>query len=550
MVNHLEELARATIDSTSATATEISVLRERAAARRRRRTTRFSALTVLVVLVAGLVGWRVLLSNDNHPPAITSKPTRPSAATTTASPTGALSGIPAPSIPADQARVALDRLDPPMVLADGKTWVANASGVDVFDPTTLQRIATIPTAAPVVTMAANGTDVWMITGDDLSGDRGVGEPYRLSRVDTRSQHVVWTDALPFVDNGHRSTWHLRLAAGPGLAWVTFSDSVLKVDAATGDVTPISLQGKSVGNTAASRDGLWISSNGGLTQATAAFGVLYIDARTNEITPVAVPSADFMWSIAATDDAAWLLQCSGDSHDCMQLVRIDAATRALSSFAVPGMAVVTGDDQIWVQLGDFSGSGGGLVGAFDPTVGKITQTLSVFLGSPPGSSSDGYTFPPFAVADGQVWSAYSGLQRTTIPTGTATAPPKTTIDLSTPLTTVNSYYSALGAHDLAGARETIALEYRPSWLPSRSVVNPDATDLKTLTRLHIKTPNPIGPPESIATWPYSEWKGVWVTYHATYRANGVAHDGNQTKFVYLARPAGTTNWYITQIGLVP
>jgi len=235
---------------------------------------------------------------------------------------------------------------------------------------------------------------------------------------------------------------------------------------------------------------------------------------------------------------------------MQLVRIDATTHALRSFPVPGMAVVTGDDQIWVQLGDFSGGAGGLVGAFDPSTGKITRTLSVFLGSPPGSSSDGYTFAPFAVADGQVWSAYSGLQRTTIPTSASTAPTKTTVDLSTPMTTVNSYYTALGEHDVAGARQTIALEYRPRWFPSTTVVNPDVSHLKTLTRVQIKPPQPIGPPESMATWPYSEWRGVWVTYRATYRPNSVTRNGTQTKFIYLARAAGTTDWYITQIGPVP
>jgi hypothetical protein len=550
VVNRLEELAQATIESTTAAATDISALREHAAARGRRRKTRFSALAVIVVLVSGLVGWRVLVSDDSRPPAVTSKPARPPATTATTDPTSVLGGLPAPSIPADQARVALDRLDAPMAVADGKVWVANASGVDAFDPTMLQRIATIPTEVPVVTMAANGTDLWIVTGDDNAGDRGAGAPYTMLRVDTASERVVWTDVLPFTDNGHRSTWNIRLAAGPGLAWVTFSDSVLKVDAATGDVTPISLQGKSVGNTAASRDGLWISSNGGMTAATAAFGVLYIDARTNEITPIEVASPGFMWSIGATDDAAWLLQCAGADRNCMRLVRIDATTHALNSFAVPGMAVVTGDNQIWVQLGDFSGNGGGLVGVFDPTTGKITQTLSVFLGSQPGSSSDGYTYPPFAIANGQVWSAYSGLQRTTIPTNAPTAPTKTTVDLSTPLTTVNGYYSALGAHDLAGARQTVALEYRSRWFPSTTVVNPDVSHLEKLTRLQIKTPQPIGPPESIATWPYSEWMGVWVTYRATYRANDVMHNGTQTKFIYLARAAGTNDWYIAQIGPAP
>lgn len=124
----------------------------------------------------------------------------------------------------------------------------------------------------------------------------------------------------------------------------------------------------------------------------------------------------MWSIAATNDAAWLLQCNGTGHSCMELVRIDAVTHAPSAYPMPGMAVVTGDDQLWVQLGDFSGrSGGGVVGAFDPSTGKISETLSVSLGNPPGSSSDGYTYPPFAVADGQVWSAYSGLHRTSVAT---------------------------------------------------------------------------------------------------------------------------------------
>jgi hypothetical protein len=551
VVNRLESLAQATIEATTAASTDVAALRERAAARRRRRRTRFSALTIMIVLVVGLVGWRVL-TRDTRRPKIAVPATQPA----TTQPVSALGDLPAPSNPVDQARVGLDRLGAPMAVADGKVWVANNAGVDVFDPSTLQRIATIPTALPVVTMAASTDGVWLITGDDTAGDKGASAPYTLLRIDLAGERVVSSNVLPFVDAGHRSSWNLRLAAGSGLAWVTFGNSVLEVDAASGRVTPISLQGRYIGNIAADRDGLWITTDGGDTPETSGWAVLHVDGSTGEETFVDGVQFGFIWSIAATDDAAWFLQSyvDPDGTSAMHLVRVDAATHTLTPFVVPSLAVVAGDGQVWVQLYKSSPDGlnqlSQLVGQFDPAAGKIVRTMRIFLGEVPGSSSDGYTFPPFAVVDGQVWSAYSGLQRTTIPSSAPSTQSATPIDLSTPLTTINSYYSALEAHDTDAALQTVALEFRPRWTPSTQVSNPDVTHLQTLTRVHIKPPQPIGPPESLATWPYSEWVGAWVTYRATYRANGVTRNGTQTKFLYLARAAGTTDWYIASIGPVP
>lgn len=540
-MNQLEALAEATVESTTGAATDVTALRERAAVRRRRRRTRFSVLTVILVLVVGLAGWRVLAADDRRPPTVGAKPSRPPATTPATSSTTAIPGVPAPSIPADQARVALDRLRAPIAVSAGKVWVANNTGIDVFDPTTLHRIATIPTDVPVVTVAANGNEVWLVTGDDDAGDRGSANPYTLLRVDGTNDRVAWKSVLPFTDHGHRSSWNLRLAAGPGRAWVTFGDSAMKVDAATGDVTPIPLPAFA-GNIAADRDGLWLDAG------------LHIDGATDEITAIDGIPPGFMWSIAATDDAAWLVEATGetDGGAGLKLFRIDAATHAVTPFVVPGIAAVAGDGQIWVQIyssaRDDIDKPTELVGQVDPTTGKITRTLHVFLGDVPGSASNGYTYAPFAVASGQVWSAYSGLQRTSVASTPGTN--ATPIDLSTPLTTINSYYTALGDHDVDGARQAIALEYRADWTPSVNVKNADVTQLETLTRLHIKTPQPVAPPEWMATWPYSEWTGAWVTYHATYRANGVTHDGTQTHFVYLARAAGTTDWYIAKIGPVP
>jgi hypothetical protein len=416
VVDQLEVLARATVETATIAPTDLDALRERAVRRSRRRRTRLSALAVVAVLVGGLVVWRALAPRETRPPSITGTPTRPPA--TQPNPTAAV--VPAPSDPAGIIGVALDRGRAPRAVAGGAVWVAGWSGVEVYDAKTLQPIATVPTDAPVVTMAASSDAVWLVTGDDNAGDQGEGAPYTLLRIDAASERVVFSDVLPFVDNGHRSTWNLRLAADAGLAWVTFGDTVVKVDASTGDVTPISLQGGHVGNTAADRDGLWVSIDGGTTPQSVAFGVRHVDGRTNEITAVDGIPNGFMWSIAATDDAAWLVEAFGDSHGGpgLHLVRIDAATHALSSFVMPAIAVVAGDDQVWVELYRSSADGrnemSGLVGQVDPTTGKIVRTMHMVLGEMPGSASSGYTFPPFAVAGGQLWSAYSGLQRTTLP----------------------------------------------------------------------------------------------------------------------------------------
>jgi hypothetical protein len=540
MASRLEALARETIDS-SPRPTDVAALRQRSARRARRRRTRLSALVaVAVVLVLGVVGWRVVGPGDGKRPSVASRPTHPPATTT---PDPAFAGLPAPGIPSDQERVPLERLRAPMVVAGGKVWVANNSGVDVFDAMTLKRLATVPTDLPVVTIAANGDDVWLVTGDDDAGDRGESAPYQLLRVDLSTAQVAFDAVLPFVDAGHRSTWNLRLAAGPDVAWVRGGQSIVKVDGSSGQITPIPFLAG--GNIAADRNGLWVPGAGGM---------VHIDGRTNEISPVSSIPAGFMWSVAATDDAAWVIEATADRNGGagLDLFRIDAVTHAVTTFVVPGIAVVTGDDEVWVQIyvssRDDTGHPTGLVGHLDPATGKIDRTMHIFLGDVPGSSSDGYTFPPFAVANGQIWSAYSGLQRTS----TASTPSKSTtkIDLSTTLSAINSYYDALGDHDIDGARQAIALEYRNSWAPGSMPADPDATHLKTLSQLNIKTPQRVAPPDWMATWPYSEWVGVRVTYRATYRANDVTHDGLQTRFVYLARAAGTTDWYIAHIGVAP
>jgi hypothetical protein len=415
-VEQLEALARATVDAVTVAPADVDALRERTIRRRRRRRTQLSALAVVVVLMGGLGVWRALEPDDGRAPSIVGTPTRPPV--TQAAPVPA---VPAPSEPSAIGAVTLDRGRAPMAVVGSAAWVASVSGVDAYDVRTLQRIATIPTDVPVVTMAASADGVWAVSGDDAAGDQRRGGPYTLLRIDPASDRIAFSVVLPFVDEGRRSTWNLRLAAGPGVAWVTFGDVVLEVDAATGEATTISLENRAVGNIAADRDGLWLSIDGGLAPGVAAFGVVYVDAHTHEITVVDGIPRGFMWGIAATPDAAWLVETFADNNGdpALHLVRIDATTHALTPFVVPGIAVVTGDDQVWVQLYESSPDGrnrySGLVGQVNPTTGRIVRTMHMILGEAPASASSGYTFPPFAVAGGQLWSSYSGLQRTTIPT---------------------------------------------------------------------------------------------------------------------------------------
>jgi hypothetical protein len=122
---------------------------------------------------------------------------------------------------------------------------------------------------------------------------------------------------------------------------------------------------------------------------------------------------FYWSVATTNNAAWILAATGTTG--IQLIRVDAATHAVTLKRLPGIALVTGDGELWVQVIDPSGHSlnyNDLVGRIDLASGNITRTVRISIGEVPGSSGDGYATPPFAIANGHIWSGYSGLQRTT------------------------------------------------------------------------------------------------------------------------------------------
>ena len=143
--------------------------------------------------------------------------------------------------------------------------------------------------------------------------------------------------------------------------------------------------------------------------------VHIDAATNKATPIPGLPAGFYWSIATTGDAAWTV-AAVDSGSTLQLTRIDAVTHALTTSRIHGIALVAGDGQLWVQVipptGGSSLNYHSLIGQIDTATGQISRTVMISIGEEPGSAGNGYANPPFAVANGQIWSAYNGLQRTT------------------------------------------------------------------------------------------------------------------------------------------
>ena len=332
-------------------------------------------------------------------------------------------GIPAPTAPAEQVRVSLPQSPTPMAVAGDTVWVGTPSGIAAFDASTMEKHGDVNLPLSTAVLAVSADGVWVLSGSDELWDGPLAENplplYHLARVDPATLRVAFETDLPVHSDG-RINRKIRMAASPGAVWVAFRDEVIRVDAATDAVDPIDLDGHLVGNIAADGTGLWVATAGGITAKTAEGQVLRIDGSTREVraTPDINPDG-FMWSIAATDDAAWLVQVylEPNSHEAtLHLVRIDPNTLATKAFRVPAIAVVTGDDQVWVQAYDrYHGPADttGIVGQVDPETGKITRTVDIAIGGIPGSSDNGYNNPPFAVEGGRIWSTYDGLERTTL-----------------------------------------------------------------------------------------------------------------------------------------
>jgi hypothetical protein len=377
--------------------------------RRNRRRVRWVVATVVVLTVA-IGGTTVIVRSGNHDgvrvvTAPTSTPTV-SASTATA-PSNALAPIPAPQTPREQIQVPLDRADAPIAVGSNKIWVGGASGIEAFDPVTMHQLGAVPTVLPVLELVSSSDGLWVLSGRDDNLDGHRNPRYHLERIASSTLKVQQTMDLPFAV-GYHSSWHIRLAALSGTAWVALGSSVLRIDSHSGAITQLSPAGAPVGNMAVDHTGVWIiADNAPLLQ--------HIDAATNAVTTIPGLPDGFYWSIATTTDAAWLV-ASTDARAGLQLMRVDAATHAIATYRIPGIAPVADDDQLWVQVIDPHGRSlnfDNLVAQIDTRTGRLLRTVRISIGEEPGSSGNGYPNPPFAVIGNKIWSAYHGLQRTTL-----------------------------------------------------------------------------------------------------------------------------------------
>jgi hypothetical protein len=386
--------------------------------RRRSRSKAIAAIVAVAVVVTIAVGVAVVA---RHAGPSKASPVAPSASiststtgdTTTTGP-ASIAAIPSPVAPADQTQVPLDPTGVSVAFGSGRIWVGTAAGLAVFDPVTMHSIGTVATAQTVLAVASSDNATWIVTGSSQNLETSKNPAYQLERIEPSALRVAFSTQLPFVP-GYRSAEHLRLVAAGQTAWVSLADSLVRIDEQGDRVTRIALGGYGAGNIAADLTGLWIASNGSYRASAKYTPVLHVDIATNTLTAIPGFPSGFYWSVATTDGAAWTL-AAVDSGTSLTLTRIDAVTHALTTHRIPGIALVTGDGQLWVQLipptGGPSLNYNDLIGQIDTTTGKIRRTIKIAIGEEPGSSGDGYASPPFAVGGGRIWSGYNGLQRTT------------------------------------------------------------------------------------------------------------------------------------------
>jgi hypothetical protein len=210
-----------------------------------------------------------------------------------------------------------------------------------------------------------------------------------------------------VSSSARANRKIRLAASAGVAWVSYGQTLTRIDAPTGAVTTTKLPWF-VGHVAADASGLWMLTTGGDTPESASTRVVHVDRESNETGIVADLQNSYPWSIASSGDAVWVVAVysdpAADPRAPLHLVRIDTSTFAVTATAADVIAVVAGDGQVWVKAASDA-----VVGQVDPQTGVVFR--SVEIGVSGNTSSDGYTSPPFAIGDGQIWSTPGVIQRT-------------------------------------------------------------------------------------------------------------------------------------------
>jgi hypothetical protein len=339
--------------------------------------------------------------------------TVPPASVTTVPPDGT---VPDAVAPEAQAQIAWAPATAPVAVAGGSVWAGTTGGVAAIDPTSMRVEATVPTALTAIAIAPSPDGVWVLTsgnGYPRTPDESDLPPYHLIRIDPSTFAVVWEadlGDLRFASSA-RGNRRVRLAASAGVGWVTGGDVVLRVDVATGSVTPLDLGLSGVAHVAGDAAGLWAIARPGDASSTA---LVHVDATDGHLDTVLDVGPDvYPWSLATTGDAVWYVvvdpAIATSDRVPYRLTRYDVASGEVSASRAFGIAVVAGDGEVWETVGS---PGSGKVGRVDPDTGAVVHVLD--LGIPGPGSSDGYVSPPFAVADGYLWSVANGLLLRTTP----------------------------------------------------------------------------------------------------------------------------------------
>jgi hypothetical protein len=365
------------------------------------------AAAVATVLVVGTIGGVAWAGARDADVASAIRPAKkpPTTRSATTVPRVLAPGIPAPTPARAQVQVPWGSFTAPVALGYSRVWAGTEGGVAVVDPGSLQTLATVPTDLPALAIATSPDGVWILSGSNGYArvpDESDLPPYHLTRVDPVTLVARFETDLSDLGfhSSARSNRKVRLAASPGVAWVTFRSVLARVDASTDVVTTMPTSGYAIAHIAADAGGLWIATGGD--------AVIRLDLAGNEVRTIPLERG-FMWSIASSGDAVWLVDVLPYTYAqngvALGLVRIDAETFAVTSSVADVIAVVAGDGQVWVKAAHDA-----VVGQVDTRTGSIFRSVDVAIYG--NTSSDGYTSPPFAIGDGSIWSASTSLQRTT------------------------------------------------------------------------------------------------------------------------------------------
>src|SRR5438132_373188 len=284
------------------------------------------------------------------------------------------------------------------------------------------RIFTVAAGANV-TLAKLTISAGAFPGDIFVGDQPSSGSASITRVDpnTGAQTQVAANATTQSEQlfGIALEQAGTLVAAESGA---FPGGVVRVDLATGAVTPVSLNGSF-----STPDGVTVDTAGTIFVSDASAGVIRVDPATGAQTVVTPIRPSFNPVGIALDPAGTIFVTNGSSF-ALGVIRVDAATGAQTpvslggNFARPQGIAIAANGDIFVADGSAFGGMGGIM-RVDPTTGVQTRVASGgLLVHPSGLALDATGNLLVADADafggsgGGVWNGGSAAVHSTIVAG--------------------------------------------------------------------------------------------------------------------------------------